>query len=126
MKPKVLVVDSERVVADTLAWIFEKRGFECKVAYTGNQAVDTVGEYCPHLLLCDVTIAGTEDLELVSRLTARCPESRVLLLLGHYNHLEIAAQWAERHPVPSRIVTKPILPDHLLREAQALLEIPHA
>ena len=40
IKPKVLVVDDERVIADTLAIILNQNGFDASAVYTGSAAVD--------------------------------------------------------------------------------------
>ena len=39
-KPKILVVDDERVIADTLAIILNQHGFEASAVYTGTAAVE--------------------------------------------------------------------------------------
>lgn len=121
MKHRVLVVDDERMVADTLKIIFERRGFECRAAYTGPEALDCMEDYCPELLLCDMSMPGMSGLEIVSTVTDKCPNCRVLLLTGHYTNLGSARKWALSHPAPSLIMTKPVLPALLLEQADALL-----
>ena len=39
-KPKVLVVDDERVIADTLAIILNQHGLDASAVYTGTAAVE--------------------------------------------------------------------------------------
>ena len=39
-KPRVLVVDDEHVIADTLAIILNQAGFDASAVYTGSEAVD--------------------------------------------------------------------------------------
>jgi DNA-binding response OmpR family regulator len=39
-KPKVLVADDERVIADTLAIILNQSGFEATAVYNGEKAVE--------------------------------------------------------------------------------------
>jgi CheY-like chemotaxis protein len=122
MKHKILVVDDEQAVADTLCMIFKKRGFDCRTAYTGFEAVASADEFCPELLLCDISMPGMSGLEVVSRVTANRPDCRVLLLTGHYTNLGFAQEWANSHPAPSRIMTKPVPPAQLLEAAGALLQ----
>lgn len=121
MQPKILVVDDEQIVADTLGVIFQKRGFECKVTYTGVDAVASTEIFCPELLLCDITMPDMNGLDVVSKVTQKCPDCRVLLLTGHYTNLRSARQWALTYNGYSRILTKPMPPRDLLREAEALL-----
>jgi len=122
MKHKILVVDDEHAVADTLCMIFKKCGFDCRTAYTGFAAVASTDEFCPELLLCDISMPGMGGLEVVSTITRKCPECRVLLLTGHYTNLGCAQAWALSHPAPSRIMTKPVPPAQLLEAAGALLQ----
>jgi len=122
MKHKILVVDDEHAVADTLCMIFQKRGFDCRAAYSGPSALASTEEFCPELLLCDISMPGMSGLEVVARVTRKCPDCRVLLLTGHYTNLRYAEAWALAHPVPSRIMTKPVPPALLLEAAGALLQ----
>lgn len=122
MKHKILVVDDEHAVADTLCLIFKKRGFDCRVSYTGDSAIANADEFCPELLLCDISMPDMNGLEIVSKVTAKCPQCRVLLLTGHYTNVQSAEAWAMSHPAPSRIMTKPVPPAQLLEAARSLLQ----
>ncbi|MFZ0516584.1 MAG: response regulator [Acidobacteriaceae bacterium] len=122
MTHKILVVDDEPAVADTLCMIFKKCGFDCRTAYTGYEAIASTEEFCPELLLCDISMPGMNGLEVVAKVTAKYPDCRVLLLTGHYTNLGIAQAWAMSHPAPSRIMAKPVPPALLLDAAGALLQ----
>lgn len=121
MRRKILVVDDEILVADTLGIIFQKKGFDCKVSYNGTEAVACSENFCPELLLCDITMPGMNGLEVVANVTTRWPDCRVLLMTGDYINLKSARKWAHGHGAPSRILTKPVLPARLLEEAHELL-----
>ncbi len=47
MKPRVLVTDDERVIADTLALILNKSGFEATAVYSGEEAIETAKTLSP-------------------------------------------------------------------------------
>ena len=66
---RVLVVDDDRLVADTLALIFEKNGFDTKTAYSADEALQCAREFKPHLLLCDVTMPDKDGLALSTDIT---------------------------------------------------------
>lgn len=122
MKHKILVVDDEQAVADTLCMIFKKHGFDCRTAYTGFAAVACIDEFCPELLLCDISMPGMGGLEVVSKVAQRYPDCRVLLLTGHYTNLGFAQAWAMSHAAPCRIMTRPVPAALLLEAAGALLQ----
>jgi CheY-like chemotaxis protein len=118
---RVLVVDDDRLVADTLTLIFEKSGFAAKAAYSADEALDCSREFPPDLLLCDVTMPGRDGLSLVNDLATEQPACRILVLTGFYSNLKNVREQARRLTRPVGILTKPCQPADLLREAAALL-----
>ena len=118
---RVLVVDDDRLVADTLALIFEKSGFAAKTAYSAEQGLEYARQFSPHLLLCDVTMPGRDGLSLVSDIARELPGCRILVLTGFYSNLKSVREQANRLQRPLGILTKPCQPAELLREAAALL-----
>jgi CheY-like chemotaxis protein len=118
---RVLVVDDDRLVADTLALIFDKSGFETRVAYSADEALECARHFAPHLLLCDVTMPGRDGLALVSDISRELPACRIIVLTGFYSNLKSVREQASLLPRPVGILTKPCQPAELLREAAALL-----
>ena len=61
-KPRVLVVDDERVIADTLAIILNQNGFDASAVYTGTAAVDRARDTRPDLIISDVIMPDMNGL----------------------------------------------------------------
>ena len=118
---RVLVVDDDHLVADTLALVFEMSGFEAKAAYTAEQGLSCARNFEPHLLLCDVTMPDRDGLSLVSDVTRELPSCRILVLTGSYSNLKRVREQATRLERSMGILTKPCQPSELLREAASLL-----
>jgi CheY-like chemotaxis protein len=118
---RVLVVDDDRLVADTLALIFEKSGFNAKAAYSADQGLECSREFVPNLLLCDVTMPGRDGLSLVSDVTRELPACRILVLTGFYSNLKNVREQVRKLSRPVGILTKPCQPSEVLREAALLL-----
>ena len=74
---RVLVVDDDRLVADTLALIFEKNGFAAKAAYRADEALRCARDYTPDLMLCDITMPGRDGLSLVLDVSRELPSCRI-------------------------------------------------
>jgi DNA-binding response OmpR family regulator len=118
---RVLVVDDDRLVADTLTLIFERSGFKAKAAYSADQGLACSREFSPNLLLCDVTMPGRDGLSLVNDVTKELPACRILMLTGFYSNLKSVREYSRKMLRPVAIMTKPCQPSELLREAAALL-----
>ena len=118
---RVLVVDDDRLVADTLTLIFKRNGFVAKAAYSAEEALRSSREFVPHLLLCDVTMPERDGLSLVEDMTREMPACRILVLTGFYSNLKIVREHASKLSRPLSILTKPCQPSELLREVAALL-----
>jgi DNA-binding response OmpR family regulator len=118
---RVLVVDDDRLVADTLALVFNKSGFESRAFYSADDALTCAREFAPHLLLCDVTMPGRDGLTLMADIAAELPACRIIMLTGFYSNLKDVRDHASKLARPIGILTKPCAPAELLREAAALL-----
>jgi CheY-like chemotaxis protein len=118
---RVLVVDDDHLVADTLALVFEKSGFHARAAYSVEQGLECARDFLPNLLLCDVTMPGRGGLSLVSDITRELPGCRILVLTGFYSNLKEVRDQAVRLRRPLGVLTKPCQPSELLREATNLL-----
>jgi DNA-binding response OmpR family regulator len=118
---RVLIVDDDCLVADTLALIFGKNGFEARAVYSADQALICARAFAPDLLLCDVTMPGRDGLDLVKDMSRELPSCRILVLTGFYSNLKSVREQANKLSRPMGILTKPCQPSELLREAAALL-----
>ncbi len=118
---RVLVVDDDRLVADTLALIFCRRGFACRVAYSTDEALACAEEFRPELLLCDITMPERDGVELMRELSRVLPECRILVLTGHSQNLERVLDNSNVLPQPVGVLCKPCEPAQLLSKAGAML-----
>ena len=118
---RILVVDDEQLVADTLTLIFNKHGFEAKAAYSAEAALSCAREFRPELLLCDISMPGKDGMELMQQISVEQPDCRILVLTGNYSNLKRIHEHSMHLLRRSNILTKPCQPAELLREAGALL-----
>lgn len=118
---RVLVVDDDRLVADTLAQIFTKSGFDSRAVYSADEALVCARGFIPDLLLCDVTMPGRDGLALVCDITHELPACRIIVLTAFYSNLKKVREQSSKLARPVGILTKPCQPSELLREAAAML-----
>lgn len=56
MSKKILIVDDEKDIVETLKFILESEGFECIVAYDGEEALNLAKTQSPDLIVLDVML----------------------------------------------------------------------
>lgn len=81
-KPKVLVVDDERVIADTLAIILNQHGFDAAAVYTGTEAVERARSVKPDLVISDVIMPDMNGIETAIHIRKFLPGCKILLFSG--------------------------------------------
>jgi DNA-binding response OmpR family regulator len=118
---RVLVVDDDRLVADTLVLIFQKDGFDAQAAYSADEALGCARQFSPNLMLCDITMPGRNGLELVADVSRELPACRIMVLTGFYSNLKPVQEQASKLSRPLEVLIKPCQPTELLRQARALL-----
>jgi CheY-like chemotaxis protein len=117
----VLVVDDERIIADTLSLILSKNGYEVLTAYDGAGALKLAAEIVPDILIADVVMPEMTGIELATILVREHPGCQVLLFSGQaatMNLLEKAG--ASGHEF--RLLTKPVPPLDMLCYVSDCLE----
>ena len=78
----VLVVDDERVIADTLSVILEKNGFVAMTAYNGTSALEIATQDPPKLLISDVVMPNMSGIDLAIAIRDAVPDCKVILFSG--------------------------------------------
>ncbi|MFZ0747308.1 MAG: response regulator [Terracidiphilus sp.] len=121
-KIKVLVVDDERVIADTLVQILNQHGFEAAAVYSGTAAVDQATLVAPDILFTDVVMeGGINGIDAAIAIRQICPDCRVLLFSGDPATEDLLAV-ARTQGHAFNILAKPLHPaetiEHLSRMAQ--------
>jgi CheY-like chemotaxis protein len=114
MGRRVLVVDDDRGVIDTLQTILTMAGYDCATSDNGNEALELVCHFDPHLVISDVMMPGMSGVELALELKNSHPQLRILLLSGHANTQELLTQAGESLG-PVLVLPKPFPPRDLLK-----------
>lgn len=112
-RPRVLVVDDERVIADTLAIILNQAGFEASAVYTGNGAVDEARKIKPDLIISDVIMPDMNGIEAAIHIRDFLPGCKILLFSGQAATADLLeSARAKGHEF--EILAKPVHPQDLL------------
>jgi len=117
-KPRVLVADDERVIADTLAMILNQSGFQARVAYTGEKALELASEFQPDMLISDVIMAGLNGIDAAIKIREILPSIKILLFSGQAATADLLEK-ARSQGYEFEILAKPVHPQDLLAKLRA-------
>ncbi len=118
---KILIVDDEQLIADTLSHILNRSGFAAKAVYSSDAALAALPELCPDIVLTDVHMPGRNGVETGILIRRQCPQVRVVLFSGQAG-ISGLMQKALHEGYSFELWPKPIHPKELvrrLREAPA-------
>jgi two-component system, OmpR family, response regulator MprA len=117
---KILVVDDERAVRESLRRALELEGYEIELASDGSEALSTLQEddTQPDAVILDVLMPGVDGLEVCRRLRATGSRVPVLMLTARD---EVESRVAGLDAGADDYVTKPFALEELLARVRALL-----
>ena len=117
---RILIVDDERVIADSLATIFERQGYRARAAYSAEDALEIIAQWPPRLAILDVVLPGMNGIDLAILIKSGYPDIAVMLISGQLATTELVENAAQRgHKLT--IHAKPIpIPDLLANVSQLL------
>jgi CheY-like chemotaxis protein len=112
-RPKVLVVDDERVIADTLAIILNQNGYDAAAVYTGTAAVERARAVKPELVISDVIMPDMNGIEAAISIRKFLPSCKILLFSGQAATADLLEN-ARKQGHEFDILAKPVHPQDLL------------
>ena len=83
MEKKVLIVDDEERVIQSVAGVLEDEGFRVAKARSGQEAIQVFEQEGPDVTLLDIWMPGMDGIEVLKRLKGMAPDSLVIMISGH-------------------------------------------
>jgi Response regulators consisting of a CheY-like receiver domain and a winged-helix DNA-binding domain len=121
-KPKLLLVEDDRALADLLMWHFEREGYDIVRTADGDEALILAEERTPDLVVLDWMIEGVSGIEVCRRLRRRASTAHVPIIM-------LTARGEESDRIrgletgADDYVTKPFSPRELLARVGAVLGV---
>jgi two-component system phosphate regulon response regulator PhoB len=119
-KPRLLLVEDDRALADLLTWHFDREGYEVIRTADGEHALLLAQENIPDLVILDWMIEGVPGIEVCRRLRRKQNTARVPIIM-------LTARGEESDRIrgletgADDYVTKPFSPRELLARVGAVL-----
>jgi UDP-3-O-acyl N-acetylglucosamine deacetylase len=83
MEKKILIVDDEEGVVQSIAGILEDEGFRVARARSGEEAIQIFQQEEPDVTLLDIWMPGMDGIEVLKRLKWIAPDCLVIMISGH-------------------------------------------
>jgi CheY-like chemotaxis protein len=118
--PAILVVDDERIIADTLSQIFNRSGYAAVPAYSAAMALEMAANVPPDLLITDVAMPGMSGVELAITIKTLYPGCKIILFSGQASTVDLLAS-ARAAGHAFQTLSKPLHPAVMLNRVSELL-----
>jgi len=107
---KVLVVDDEAIVVNSIRKILSRKGFAIEEAFTCKDALAQVFSHDYDLVLLDMRMTDGNGMDVLQKIKAKRPDMRVVIVTG-YASIDTAVEAIQKGA--SDYMPKPFTPDEL-------------
>jgi len=81
--PRILIVDDEPGIRQSLKGVFDDEGFSTETVATGEECLQRIEDSPCDLVLLDIWLPGIDGLETLRRLREKSPLTHVIMISGH-------------------------------------------
>jgi DNA-binding response OmpR family regulator len=120
---RVLVIDDEVDIAESLTDILILHGYDAVACHDGQSAIESARDHCPDIVVSDVVMPQLNGVDTVAAIHEFCPEVRILLLSGQALTTDIINK-ARASGHEFEVLPKPIHPYLLLKKISLLTSNP--
>jgi len=117
---RILIVEDEKVVAESLGQVLRVHGYTVRVAHSAEEAIDLISWWSPHLAILDVMLPKMNGIQLAMFLKEQRRDCGILLFSGQPSVEDLVAQ-ARLDGLQFDILAKPVHPAVMLDAVSTLL-----
>lgn len=77
---KLLIVDDEAEICDFLKSFFEERNYEVRSATSGEEALKTLEQYKPNVVLLDIKMPVMDGIRVLEMIKSKHPKIKVIMV----------------------------------------------
>lgn len=118
-KLRIIVVDDEVLIAETLAEILNQEGFDARAVTAGEAALKLAQTFVPDVMFSDVIMPGMTGIDLGIKIRSTVPGCKIFLFSGQAATVDLLDK-ARKQGHGFEILAKPIRPEivvELVRQA---------
>lgn len=83
MKIRVLIVDNEQSLAETVAEALQRKGYECTAAFTGTAGCEQIAQNQFDVIITDLVMEDIDGFGILRKARELQPEAKVIMMTGH-------------------------------------------
>lgn len=110
---RIMVLDDERVISDTLVMILNQSGFMAASGYSGEHGMRLAEYFKPDMVVTDVIMGGLNGIDASIQLMNKFPDCKILLFSGQAATADLLEK-ARANGHEFEILAKPVHPQDLL------------
>jgi DNA-binding NtrC family response regulator len=119
MSERILVVDDEEIIRDSLTFVLRKEGYEVDEAKNGLEAFEKVLQISYDIVITDIEMPEMRGTELLTKIAMQSPQTFVIIITA-YGSIETAIDALRKGAYD--YILKPIEFDDLLFRVKKLLD----
>lgn len=118
--PTILVVDDNKMLADSLALVLRSNAYNVTVAYNGRHGYELARLRRPDLIISDVVMPEMDGVEMAIKIHQEFAETKILLVSGQASTLDLLKR-ARDKGYEFDALAKPVHPVELLAKVKELV-----
>jgi DNA-binding NtrC family response regulator len=83
MKSRILIVDDEKPIRESVSLVLSEEGYETEIASDGSEALNLLGEKDFDVLITDLKMPGIDGIDLIKKSLKICPQTSVIIITAH-------------------------------------------
>ncbi|HET9281875.1 MAG TPA: response regulator [Candidatus Angelobacter sp.] len=111
---RVMVVDDEMLIAESLVDILRGEGFQAIAVSDGAAAIKWAEFLRPDAILCDIAMPGLDGFEVAKQVRELSPDCRIILFSGHASMQNRVANMPPESN-DFEFIAKPVRPELILK-----------
>jgi DNA-binding NtrC family response regulator len=120
---RILILDDERCIVDTLCEILKQLGYESRGAYTHSTALSAAHEFQPNVFLTGFNNVGKNGCETAIDILTFLPQCRVIIFSGCASTADALPYYRQRG-LQFEVLSKPVHVHDLLALLRSSPESP--
>jgi DNA-binding NtrC family response regulator len=112
-KIKIIVIDDEALIAETVVEILRQEGFEAAAVSNGFSAIELARDWKPDVVLSDVIMPGINGIDAGIKIHEVAPKCKVILFSGQAATVDLLEE-ARLQGYEFQILAKPIKPEQFV------------